>query len=147
MSEPIDFFNSFEQLAAFCSQEEYKGYDPYDSLNSKLFQAVPLLSKSRIAKLAWTQFFKRAPFNLRPLVGVPKEYNPKALGLFLTSYCNLYEIDAQSDYLDQINFLVIEYWSFNPKDGAEAAGGIILTGRQGHFSSLNIHRLLLLPLL
>lgn len=104
MSESVDFFTSFGQLEAFCSQEEYKGYDPYDSLNSRLFQAVPLLSKSRFAKLAWTQFFKRAPLNLRPLVGVPKEYNPKALGLFLTSYCNLYEIDSQSAYLDKINF-------------------------------------------
>ena len=73
MSQVNDFFNSFEQLADFCSKEEYKGYDPYDSLNSKLFQSIPLLSKSRIAKLAWTQFFKRAPMNLRPLVGVPKE--------------------------------------------------------------------------
>ncbi|EPR67533.1 hypothetical protein ADICYQ_3557 [Cyclobacterium qasimii M12-11B] len=104
MSQATDFFSSFEQLAAFCSQEEYKGYDPYDSLNSKLFQSIPLLSKSRIAKLAWTQFFKRAPMNLRPLVGVPKEFNPKALGLFLTSYCNLYGIDPQSEYLEKINF-------------------------------------------
>jgi len=35
---------------------------------------------------------KRSPVNLRPLLRVPKEHNPKALGLFLTGYCNLYEL-------------------------------------------------------
>lgn len=98
------FLDTFKRLEKFCEEEGYKGYDPYDSLNSKLFKKIPLVSKSRIAKLAWTQFFKRAPLNLRPLVGVPKEYNPKAMGLFLSGYCNLYSIDSNQQLLEKIYF-------------------------------------------
>lgn len=96
--------DSFTDLENFCQQEGYKGYDPYDSLNSKLFQNLPFLPKSRLAKLAWTQFFKRAPLNLRPLVGVPKEYNPKAMGLFLSGYSNLYSIAPDPKLLEKVYF-------------------------------------------
>src|SRR5690606_2720448 len=46
--------------------------------------------------------------NLRALVGVKKDYNPKGLGLFLTGYCNLYKIEKKQDYLDKINSLGYE---------------------------------------
>jgi rhamnogalacturonyl hydrolase YesR len=36
---------------------------------------------------------------------VPKEYNPKGLGLFLTGYCNLYKADPKEEYFEKINFL------------------------------------------
>lgn len=96
--------NSFEKLFEYCEKEEYKGYDPYDSLNSRLFYKIPLLSKNSLVKLAWTQFFKRSPINLRTLVGIDKEFNPKAIGLFLASFCNLYKIEANPAYLEKIIF-------------------------------------------
>lgn len=98
------FKDSFNRLAAYCESENYKGYDPYDSLNSKLFAGIPVISRIPLLRLVWTQFFKRSPLNLRPVVGVDKEYNPKALGLFLSSYCLLYKNDPQPKYLDKINF-------------------------------------------
>lgn len=101
MYSPIQ---SFKLLHKFCKKEAYKGYDPYDGLNSTLFQSLPLVSKNRYAKLAWIQFFKRFPYNLRPLVGVEKEYNPKALGLFLSSYCNLYRLDPSEENIEKIKF-------------------------------------------
>ena len=55
-------------------------------------------------KLVWIQFFKRSPVNFRKMAGVKKEYNPKALGLFLSSYCKLYQVEQKIEYLDKINF-------------------------------------------
>src|SRR5690554_5238300 len=95
---------SFLNLKNYCEKENFKGYDPYDSLNSKLFRRIPLVSKVPVAKLAWTQFFKRSPINFRPWVGIEKEYNPKALGLFLSAYCYLYRTEPQAEYLEQIRF-------------------------------------------
>ena len=100
------FHDSFKKLAAYCEAEQFKGYDPYDGLNSKFFQSLPLIPRSRIARLAWIQFFKRSPLNLRKIVGIKKEYNPKALGLFLASYCNLYKHDKNPEHLKQINFFI-----------------------------------------
>jgi len=82
---------SFKKLVAYCESESYKGYDPYDGLNSGVFNATPL-KHSSFFRLAWIQLFKLSPINLRPLLLVKKGYNPKGLGLFLSGYCNLYDI-------------------------------------------------------
>lgn len=100
------FHQSFKKLAVYCEAEQFKGYDPYDGLNSKFFQALPLIPRSRVARLAWIQFFKRSPLNLRKLVGIKKEYNPKALGLFLASYCQMYKHDQNPAHLKHIAFFI-----------------------------------------
>ena len=98
------FLDSFRKLEVFCASEQYKGWDPYDGLNSTLFQSIPLISKNRLARLVWIQLFKRSPLNLRVFAGVKKEYNPKAIGLFLSGYCNLYKQAKEPENLDMINF-------------------------------------------
>lgn len=100
-----NFTDSFFRLKNFCENEDFKGWDPYDGLNSSLFQSLPFLPKSRFCRLAWIQFFKRSPINFRKIAGVKKEYNPKGIGLFLTGYCNLYKIEPKLEYLEKINFL------------------------------------------
>src|SRR5918911_5183667 len=72
---------TYEALAAWCRARDYAGYDPFDALNSRLFQATPL-RRSRVARLAWTQAFKRSPVNLRPLALVPPGRNAKGTALF-----------------------------------------------------------------
>jgi len=101
-----DFNDVFAKLEYYCENEEFKGYDPFDGLNSRIFDLLPFLRKSRLLKLAWLQFFKRFPFNLRTIVGIKKNYNPKGLGLFLSGYCNLYREDQKQEYLDKIHFLI-----------------------------------------
>lgn len=83
--------DSFFSLKNYCEQEHFKGWDPYDGLNSRVFQALPLLKKSALCRLVVIQGFKRCPFNLRRMALVPKEYNAKGIGLFLSGYCNLYK--------------------------------------------------------
>ncbi len=81
----------FKRLKLYCESQHFKGWDPYDGLNSKIFQSLPLLKKSALCRLAVIQGFKRSPINLRPIALVPKEYNAKGIGLFLQGYCNLYK--------------------------------------------------------
>ena len=87
MQKVID---SFRLLREYCEREGFKGWDPYDGLNSKVFQALPFLKKSALCRLVVIQGFKRSPINLRRIAIVPKEYNAKGIGLFLSGYCNLY---------------------------------------------------------
>jgi hypothetical protein len=68
-------------LWKWCRTQGLAGYDPYDGLNSRLFQATPL-KRSRTARLAWIQFHKRSPINFRSLTRVPRERNAKAIALF-----------------------------------------------------------------
>ena len=78
---PIDLKTAHKDLWKWCRDQGFAGYDPYDALNSRLFQATPF-KRSRAARLAWTQFHKRSPINFRSLVGIPRERNAKAIALF-----------------------------------------------------------------
>lgn len=59
----------------------FRGSDPYDGLNSRLL--APVLQRSRLARLVVIQGVKRAPFDVRPLLGIPPGLNPKGLALVL----------------------------------------------------------------
>lgn len=87
---------AFHALRSYCEAENYKGWDPYDGLNSAIFQATPFKHWD-IARLVLIQLCKRSPINLRPLVLVPKQHNAKGVGLFLNGYCNLYRLAEQGD--------------------------------------------------
>jgi hypothetical protein len=71
----------YEQLLAWCQDHDFAGHDPFDALNSRLFQATPL-ANSRNARLLWTQLVKRSPADLRGVARVPAERNPKGIALF-----------------------------------------------------------------
>jgi len=105
---------SLLSLKAYIEKEEYKGWDPYDGLNSKVFQALPFLKNWDLARLVWIQTFKRNPINLRRLFLVPKDYNPKGIALLLSGYCNLLKylrltgntyFGEEDELLSKINFL------------------------------------------
>lgn len=103
---------SFLKLKSYCEKEGFKGWDPYDGLNSKVFQALPLKHWD-LARLAWIQGFKRSPVNFRRLLLVPKQHNAKGVALFLNGYCRLYRIakagntdfGTPEELLDRINEL------------------------------------------
>ena len=95
---------SFLKLREYCESENFQGWDPYDGLNSTIFQALPIRN-SRFMRLAWIQFFKRSPINFRPILAVRKGHNPKGLGLFLSGYCNLSKTNSNPEFLSKIKFL------------------------------------------
>ena len=71
----------YDQLLAWCREHDFAGHDPFDALNSRLFQATPL-ANSRAARLVWTQLLKRSPADLRAVALVPAERNSKGIALF-----------------------------------------------------------------
>ncbi len=97
--------DSFNRLKAYCESEDFRGWDPYDGLNSRVFQALPLINKNSFARLFWIQLFKRNPVNLRGIFLVDKGYNPKGLALFLSGYCSIYKTNPDDSTLRTINWL------------------------------------------
>lgn len=84
------------KLLAYCQSNNWSGYDPYDALNSKIFEALPFLN-FRLFRLAFTQVMKRLPINLRPLLLIPKTQNPKAIALFLMAFLKLDKLGLLED--------------------------------------------------
>jgi hypothetical protein len=77
----ILFQTAYDELFSWCRTRDFAGHDPFDALNSRLFQATPL-SQSRNARFIWTQLVKRSPVDVRPVVRVPAERNAKGVALF-----------------------------------------------------------------
>lgn len=97
--------DTFQVLRQYCEREQFKGWDPYDGLNSKVFQSIPFLKNSALCRLAMIQLFKRNPVNLRPLFLVPKVYNAKGIALLLQAYCNAYRVNHDAETLSRIHHL------------------------------------------
>ncbi len=81
----------------YAEKQGFAGYDPYDVLTSTWkFQRygkwIPILA---------TQVQKRNPINIRPLIGIKKDLNPKGLGLFLHGYALLQQKFPLEDYRKQ----------------------------------------------
>jgi hypothetical protein len=77
--------NSLSKLRQYCKNESYKGWDPFDGLNSEVFRKFPT-SKIPIVRLTWLQLFKFCPINLRKMVIVKKGYNSKGLSLLASGF-------------------------------------------------------------
>jgi hypothetical protein len=111
-----DFERAYEALLEWCRRHNFAGYDPFDALNSRLFQATPF-RLSRIARLAWTQLFKRSPLNLRALALVPAQRNAKGTALFalaaLANYRRLRTKEAEievRELLDDLLAMQLNGW-------------------------------------
>ena len=76
-----------KSLEKYVKNQNFSGFDPYDALNSKMLNNI----NSKFLRVLITQLFVYSPINFRKFFNIKKGFNPKALGLFLSSYCNLYK--------------------------------------------------------
>lgn len=73
--------DAYLTLLSWCREHDFAGHDPFDALNSRIFQSTAL-AQSRNARLIWTQLVKRSPSDLRAISRVPVERNSKGIALF-----------------------------------------------------------------
>jgi uncharacterized protein YyaL (SSP411 family) len=76
-------------LDSWIRKENYEGYDPYDILNSKFSSVSPKF------RFYIQQFGKFFPLNIRPMVGVNKKAEPKAIALIALAYLNMRHMDER----------------------------------------------------
>jgi hypothetical protein len=91
-----DVRSTAQKLLAYCRENDWAGYDPYDALNGRVFMVLRFLD-FKLPRLAMTQLLKRSPFNVRRMLLIPKKQNPKALGLFLSAILKLSESGIADD--------------------------------------------------
>jgi hypothetical protein len=74
------------RLLEYIDRNGWKGYDPYDALNSPFLLKLP----NKWLRVAPTVFFRISPVNFRKLFFVKKGINPKAMGLLLSAHSLLH---------------------------------------------------------
>lgn len=93
----VDLVHTYDRLMENCRAAEYAGYDPFDGLESRIFQATPV-RRFRPTRLLWQQAVKRSPINLRPLLMVPKGINPKGIALFTLAAISRYRAENSPEH-------------------------------------------------
>lgn len=99
-NDPYDVCVSSLQWA---KERDYKGYDPYDGLNSPI---LDVFAKNWLTRLFAIHGMNKAPVNLRPILRVPKERNPKGIALFANAYLDLYRQTSEEEFLDEVETLL-----------------------------------------
>jgi hypothetical protein len=84
-----------ESLSAALEQHDFVGWDPYDALASPTLRAA---GRAALLRQAAIQGLKALPFNPRPLLGVPKTENAKALALFASAYAKLARVEPDGRF-------------------------------------------------
>jgi len=83
------------KLQNHIKSNQYKGFDPYDTLLSPFFK-LPLLN-SRIVRFGAQQVCKRIPINLRNILLIKKGLNPVTLGLSIQAYAYLAKVIPEQE--------------------------------------------------
>jgi len=86
-------------------KNDFQGYDPFDSLNSKLFQSSPF-KNSKFCKLAFTQLGKRSFLNFRKLLLISKSRNAKGIALVILGLIEDFKRTKEYYYLENAKKLV-----------------------------------------
>ena len=120
MNEPT-LNQAFEELDRWCRQRDFAGADPFDALNSRLFQSTPF-KHSRTARLIWTQALKRAPV-LRSLALVPAQKNSKGIALFALAALANYRWVKTSEAETEVRERLEELWRMRLEGYSGAAWG------------------------
>lgn len=75
-------------IRAWGEARDWRGYDPYDALNSPFASVLTL--RTALGRRVLTQAVKTSPVNLRPLLRIEPAWNDKALALVASAYARLW---------------------------------------------------------
>ena len=81
---PSRVLEVLHSVLAYAARQDYSGYNKHDGLNSQVLRA--LLGWAKWPRMLAIQAVMRAPWNLRPVLAIPRTRNPKGLGLFASAF-------------------------------------------------------------
>lgn len=93
-----------DRLFAWSRVQGYRGYNKHDGLNSPLLRLF--LGWGKWPRMIAIQGVMRFPVNLRPLLGVPKTYNPKGLALFVQALLDRHRANGGTNHLEEAERLL-----------------------------------------
>lgn len=88
--------STLEDTLAYAREREYTGWDLYDGESSRILRALPIDHKW--VNLAFQQFVRRAPVNVRPLLLVEQRRNYMGAALFTLANLRAYELTGENRY-------------------------------------------------
>ena len=106
--DPAQVAGVLDQVYAWSRGQGYRGFNKHDGLNSPILRV--LLRWAKWPRILAIQGVTRFPVNLRPLLLVPKTYNPKGLALFARGLLDRYCADSKPAHLEEAESLLKLLW-------------------------------------
>jgi len=89
-------FRAISRLDQWLEEHDYKGYDPFDGLSSKVLR--PFTFNNSLLRIALQQGIRRFPINLRPAVGIKKSHSSKGMGFLVRGYLRLHKATGEKKW-------------------------------------------------
>ena len=90
---------SLTQLIQWLEAHDYRGYDTFDGLSSRI--ARPLTFETRLLRTVLQQGVRRFPLNVRPLLGIPRARSTKGMGFVARGYIRLHQATGELVWADR----------------------------------------------
>jgi len=84
---------SIDRLLDWLDQNDYRGYDTFDGLNSTALR--PLTFDSKFLRIALQQGVRRFPVNLRPLLGISKSRSTKGMAFVARGFMRMHQATGE----------------------------------------------------
>src|SRR6202522_2313902 len=95
-------YKSIEQLYQWLEANDYEGYDTFDGLNARFVR--PLTFETRLGRTVLQQGVRRFPLNLRPLLGIRKNYSSKGMGFLARGFIRLHQTTGNTVWKQKAQF-------------------------------------------
>ena len=93
MTDKIKVEKSLHKLMTWMESNNYRAFDPFDGLSSWLNMFT---FQNKKMKQLLIQGVRRAPFNIRPFIGIKPHTSTKGMGFLASGYINLFRLYHQS---------------------------------------------------
>jgi len=95
-------YDSILRLSEWLEKNEYRGYDTFDGLSSKLL--FPLTFGNRYLQIVLQQGVRRFPINLRPFIGIETSYSSKGMGFLARGFIRMAETTGDPSWGEKAKF-------------------------------------------
>jgi polysaccharide biosynthesis protein VpsJ len=95
-------YESIARLSGWLERNDYRGYDTFDGLNARF--ARPFTFENNFLRTVLQQGVRRFPLNLRPLLGVTREYSSKGMGFLARGFIRLHQTTGEQVWADKAEF-------------------------------------------
>jgi len=101
MTDKIKIEKSLHKLMTWMESNNYRGFDPFDGLSSWLNLFT---FQNKKMKQLLIQGVRRAPFNIRPFIGIKPHTSTKGMGFLASGYLSLFKLYHQDVYKNKARF-------------------------------------------